>query len=291
MKPAHLLMIIPITCSLAACGGKPANWKNVSSATPMDQKNTRKQPETGGFMKNLPDGFEMPTDDAGERLLREYGAVFLARGGAVPPKIVVFRDAAQVAQFQSSAPSSKEIIGGVTIELQTPAMDALKQAIAEGASSGTKITPRGSDAAKRSYDDTVTLWKSRVDPALDHWRSVGRLQQAEADRIRSLSPYQQVPEVLRLESEGMFFSKDLSKSIIYSVAPPGTSQHLSMLALDVAEFDNAATRALLAKHGWYQTVVSDLPHFTYLGVPEAELSSLGLKRVVNDGRTFWVPDI
>ena len=64
-----------------------------------------------------------------------------------------------------------------------------------------------------------------------------------------------------------------------------------MLAFDVKEYENAKVRAILAKHGWYQTVVSDLPHFTFLGAAESELKELGLKRVKNGGRVFWVPDI
>ena len=97
--------------------------------------------------------------------------------------------------------------------------------------------------------------------------------------------------VLELEENGLYFAKDLSKSIIYSVAPPGTSQHLSMLALDVAEFDDKDVRALLIEHKWFQTVVSDLPHFTYLGVREDELADLGLKKVLSCHRTFWLPDV
>jgi hypothetical protein len=62
-----------------------------------------------------------------------------------------------------------------------------------------------------------------------------------------------------------------------------------MLALDVAEFDNAAVREILARHHWYQTVISDLPHFTYLGVPENELPALGLRKITNANRVFWVP--
>lgn len=89
----------------------------------------------------------------------------------------------------------------------------------------------------------------------------------------------------------MFFAKDLSKSIIYSVAPPGTSQHISMLAFDVEEHDNRNVREILAKHGWFQTVISDLPHFTYLGVKEEELSNLGLKKTGNGGRVYWIPNI
>jgi hypothetical protein len=64
-----------------------------------------------------------------------------------------------------------------------------------------------------------------------------------------------------------------------------------MLAFDVKEHEDPRVRALLAKHKWFQTVVSDLPHFTYLGVEETELPGLGLKKVTEGGRTFWVPDI
>jgi hypothetical protein len=64
-----------------------------------------------------------------------------------------------------------------------------------------------------------------------------------------------------------------------------------MLALDVAEFDDQRVRKILANHGWFQTVVSDLPHFTFLGAGEAELPKLGLKKIVSCGRDFWLPDI
>jgi len=97
-------------------------------------------------------------------------------------------------------------------------------------------------------------------------------------------------EIFALEEKGIWFSKDLSKSIVYSVAPPGTSQHLSMLALDVTQFEDARVRTILAKNGWFQTVTSDLPHFTYLGEKENDLPKLGLKKVTYADRDFWVPD-
>ncbi|MER3632026.1 MAG: hypothetical protein C4325_07590, partial [Blastocatellia bacterium] len=68
------------------------------SRTPSDSKRTRADnanannamKETlGAFRANLPVDFEEPIDPSGELLLREYGAVFLARGGAIPPKKVV----------------------------------------------------------------------------------------------------------------------------------------------------------------------------------------------------------
>lgn len=261
------------------------------SPTPNATPTMSQQKKSGGFMAQLPADFEQPTDDAGRLLLREYGAVFVAGNGAVAPKKVVFKDEADVRAFQASAPQSTETVGGISLTLQTPAMNALKDAIAEARASGLAIGPRGADSAKRGYQQTVTLWASRVNPGFVFWVGKGRVTQAEASRIKAMTPFQQVPEILRLEQSGIYFAKDLSKSIIYSVAPPGTSQHLSMLALDVQQNENPRVRAILARHGWYQTVSSDLPHFTYLGVPEAELPALGLKPVTNSGRTFWVPDI
>ncbi|HEX6279207.1 MAG TPA: hypothetical protein VFZ49_04245, partial [Pyrinomonadaceae bacterium] len=243
-----------------------------------------------GFEANLPAGFVKPTDDAGRLLLKEYGAVFLARGGVTPPRKVVFKDQAEVSLFQSSLRISKHLIGGFDLELQSDAMDALKKAIDETTAAGKSISPRDNDSARRSYDETIALWASRVDPALKHWISRGRITQAQADRLKSLTPFEQVPEVLKLEAQGIWFAKDLSKSIIYSVAPPGTSQHLSMLAFDVKEHDDSKVREILAKHGWFQTVVSDLPHFTFLGTAESELAGLGLKRFSSGGRTFWIPE-
>jgi hypothetical protein len=62
-----------------------------------------------------------------------------------------------------------------------------------------------------------------------------------------------------------------------------------MLALDIEQFANKDVRAILARHGWFQTVKSDLPHFTYLGVEELQLPSLGLQAVFVSGQKFWIP--
>ena len=203
----------------------------------------------------------------------------------------MFKNEAEVSAFQSSAAISNENIGGIRIELQTAAMNALNKAIDEAVQNNLTIMPRGKDAARRNYSGTVKLWASRINPGLAHWVSKGKLTGKEANKIRTLSPVEQIPEIFQLEERGIYFSKDLSKSIIYSVAPPGSSQHLSMLALDVSEFENARVRRILARHGWFQTVVSDLPHFTFLGVKESDLASLGLKKVENGTRIFWIPDI
>ena len=114
---------------------------------------------------------------------------------------------------------------------------------------------------------------------------------AEAERIRKLPARQQASAILGLERRGLFFSKDFSKSILFSVVPPVASQHLSLLAFDVKEHDSPVVRSILERHGWFQTVRSDLPHFTYLGVEKNLLASLGLKMVRSGGRVFWVPDL
>lgn len=272
--------------------GTPAITKTNSSNANLSESNTKMTESKTGFTSNLPDGFQKPTDEAARTLFKEYGSVFVARGGAIAPKKVVFKDAADVSAFQSTLSTATESIGRFQLELQAPAMKALKDAIAEAKAQNLSITPRDKDAAKRSYDETIELWASRVDPALKHWVGRGKLTQADADRIKALSPYEQLPEIFKLEAKSIWFSKDMQKSIIYSVAPPGTSQHLSMLAFDVVEHNKNAVRAILAKHGWFQTVTSDEPHFTYLGVPESELTGLGLKLIAaGDGRRFWVPDI
>lgn len=266
--------------------------ENNNSPTPMTESTPNATPTpttSNSYLGNLPSGFRVPTDEVGRRIMSDYGAVYVARGGTTPPPTVMFGNESECVSWQNGVRSTRAQIGSVSIELQEPAMTALQSAITEGKAAGLSITPRGGDSARRSYEMTVELWQSRVNPALAYWTGKGRITAQEASRIKALSPAAQVPEVLRLEGQGIYFSKDFSKSILYSVAAPGTSQHLSMLALDVTEFENASVRALLAKHGWYQTVVSDLPHFTYLGVPETQLTGLGLKSVSNEGRTFWIP--
>jgi hypothetical protein len=271
------------------------NSKNSNMERNNPEAPQTKNPETpataGGFKANLPANFQMPTDTVGLKLLSEYGAMCLTSGGATAPNKIFFRDEADVSAFQSTLQKSTENIGGFNVELQTAAMNALKKAIAEAKQQGKDITPRNADAAKRSYRQTVENWESRVTPGLEHWVSAGKLTPAEAGRIKSLAPFEQVPEIFKLESQGLYFSKDFSKSILYSVAAPGASQHIFMLALDVEQFADPGVREILARNGWFQTVQSDLPHFTYLGVAESELAAKGLKTVTVSGQKFWVPNI
>ncbi len=231
-------------------------------------------------------------DVVARRVLHDYGAMFIGAKNILPPPSCVFASEEQVLEFQKAAGIASARIGDATIELQPAAMDALLKARTQAHGEGLDITPRdGAEAARRSYADTVRLWNSRFLPALDHWTKAGRLKIGDADRLRALPVHEQVPEVLELERDGIFFSKDLSKSVLYSIAAPGTSQHIAMLAFDANEFLDPRVREIMAQHGWFQTVLSDLPHFTFLGLNEEELPERGLKAVEVNSQKFWIPDV
>lgn len=231
-------------------------------------------------------------DPVARRVLEEYGAMFLATSKVTPPPVCVFKDEAEVMQFQERAGYATETVGFDDIELQPQAMKQLLKAIEEAQKEGLDITPRdGAEAARRNYNDSLRLWNTRFLPALDHWLAQGRLTQGQVDRLKALPIHSQIAAVLELEKSGIYFSKDLSKSILYSIAAPGTSQHIAMLAFDVTEFENPRVREILAKHGWFQTVLSDLPHFTFLGHKEKDLPKHGLKSVLVHGQRFWIPNV
>jgi hypothetical protein len=232
------------------------------------------------------------TDAVSRRVMEDYGAMFVASSQVLPPPVCMFASSSDVTRFQQEAKFTTETISGTRVELQPAAMKALLDAREEARKLGSDITPRGgSEAARRGYDDTLRLWNSRFLPALTYWRGRGRLSAEQVAQLRRATLHEQVREVLELEKKGIFFSKDLSKSILYSVAAPGASQHLSMLAFDASQFGDARVRRILARHGWFQTVKSDLPHFTYLGVEEKDLPALGLRRVEANGHVFWIPNV
>jgi hypothetical protein len=233
-----------------------------------------------------------PSADAvARRVLEDYGAIFVAKK-VMPPPVCVFQSEAEVAAFQERAGYTAETFGYDDVELQPEAMKQLLKAREEAQKEDLDITPRdGAEAGRRSYEDSLHLWNTRFEPALTYWLSQGRLTEEQVARLKSLPLRSQIAEVLELEKSGIYFSKDLSKSILYSIAAPGTSQHIAMLAFDVAEFDNPRVREILAKHGWFQTVLSDLPHFTFLGLKEKDLPKYGLKPLEVDGQVFWIPNI
>jgi D-alanyl-D-alanine carboxypeptidase len=233
-----------------------------------------------------------PSDVVARRVLEDYGAIFIADKKVKIPPVCVFTSESEVEKWQDQADYITETIAGADVELQPEAMKALLKAREDAQKEGLDITPRdGAEAARRSYQDSLELWNTRFLPALEYWLGQGRLTAEQVERLKGLPLHTQIAHVLELEKSGIFFSKDLSKSILYSIAAPGTSQHIAMLAFDVNEFSDPRVREILGKHGWFQTVLSDLPHFTFLGLKEKDLPKNGLKSVEADGQKFWIPNV
>jgi len=295
-------LISLVLCSTVASGVVPLHENMSTHAMTLNSIRPSKDSEPTPFYDALAkalkkrktkiDNLCPPSDPVARRILEEYGAIFLAHKKVKPPPVCIFTTEEQVTRFQNAAGFESEVIGYDEIELQPEALKKLNKAREEAQKEGLDITPRdGAEAARRNYEESVILWNSRFQPALDYWLSKGRLTEEQVTRLRSLPLAQQVAEVLELEKTGVYFSKDLSKSILYSIAAPGTSQHIAMLAFDVTEFENPRVREIMAKHGWFQTVLSDLPHFTFLGLKEKDLPKHGLRSVEINGQVFWIPNV
>ncbi len=281
---------------------KPVSKKDEEKMSETESKN-KDIKTTEGFRENLNQNLRRSglavTDiyDSSSlvesRILKEYGSVFLTK--AMPPAKTMFTNEEEVLAFQSKAGSATAIIGGSNVELQASALKALQAAVADAKSQNLNITPRdkkaNTDSAKRTYKQTLDLWNDRFYKACEYWKNKKRLTAKQISRLKSLPIKEQVQGVLELEKKGIYFSTFFNQSILYSVAAPGTSQHLSMLAFDATEFQNKKVRQILAKHGWFRTVQNDEPHFTYLGRGESELPKLGLKRVIKKDGEFWIPNL
>ena len=232
------------------------------------------------------------TNIVARRVLEDYGSMFSAHESIVVPSSCVHDGEAEVIRYQKGLKTSAHEIGGVQIELQQTAAESLRKAIEEASGQGLTITPLdGAIAGRRSYGDTLMLWNSRYFPALEFWIRRGRLSESDRDSINRLDLQKKIEKVLEWEAQGIYFSTNRTRSIFTSTAPPGTSQHLALIAFDVVESWNPEVRLILNRNGWFQTIIDDAPHFTYLGFPETELPGRGLRAVAKSGVIFWVPNI
>jgi len=229
---------------------------------------------------------------AARRILAEYGAIFSAADVITQPPTCMFDDAGSVADFQKKLPTGFIVAGGLPLTFQKAAAESLAAVLEEAKAEGIRIRPLdGEIAAGRNFDDTLRLWNSRFQPALRFWVSRGKISPADAEQIQTLTLNERVERVMIWEDEGLFFGTGRAGTIFSSVAPPGASQHLSLVAFDVAPPITPSLRAIMNSHGWFQTVKGDVPHFTYLGVAERELPGRGLKAVIYKGTQYWVPNV
>ncbi|HUR99452.1 MAG TPA: hypothetical protein VMZ26_15410 [Pyrinomonadaceae bacterium] len=232
------------------------------------------------------------TDIIATRVLQSYGSIFVASDAVKLPGSCVAKGESEVRKFQKNLDKKVLEINGFQIELQAAAAAALEISVGEAVAEGYSITPLdGEIAGARSYGDTLMLWNSRVFPALEFWVRRGRLSPDARDEIGRLDLKKKIEKIIEWEAEGIYFGSDRARSILTSTAPPGTSQHLYLAAFDVTEFWNAQVRSILNRNGWFQTVIDDPPHFTYLGFPETELPSRGLVAVAKGGHRYWVPNL
>ena len=232
------------------------------------------------------------TNPVANRVLREYGAMFAATEAVVLPPVCIFGGESEVIRFQKKLATKTLDVKGIHVALQAAAADALQRVIDEAAAEGRSVTAfDGAIAGSRTYGQTLMLWNGRFFAALDYWTRNGRLTAADREEISGVALQKRIEKILEWESRGIYFSTDRRRSILTSTAPPGASQHLSMLAFDVAEYGHPRIREILSRNGWYQTVVGDPLHFTFLGVPESELPARGLRMVTVGGHFYWVPNL
>jgi hypothetical protein len=283
-RSAHILAILLLSCAYAAAQSTPF-------LDFVKQRILREPARPGSQRISFDSVCSIERNPLARRVFFEYGSIFVSTTDVRVPSTCIFSDREEVSDFQSRLKTKKMEFGETEIELQTAAIDQLDKARTDAMRQGIRITPLdGAIAGRRNYDDTVRIWNSRFYRALDHWTRKGKILPEDAQKARFAPIRKQVDMVVAWESKGYFFSTDFSKSIFYSVAPPGTSQHLSLLAFDVVEAGNPSVRRLMNKYGWFQTIRTDQPHFTFLGVSEAELPRRGLKNVVHQGNSYWVPD-
>jgi hypothetical protein len=292
-RPFHQFRVFAIVLlSIGVYAQAPTPLPTGATLEEFVEKRLTKHPTEDGKKLKLKDVCAIETDLIAERVFREYGSMFAAEDSIGLPPRCIFDSASEVDEFQATLKTKAVSVGGVEIELQKSAADALERAVDEARSLGTRISALdGAIAGKRKYNDTVRIWNSRFFPALDHWVAKGRITRTEANYAASLPISDQIKRVMVWEAAGYYFSTNFSISIFNSVAPPGTSQHLSLVSFDVVESSVPVVRSILNKHGWFQTIRSDEPHFTYLGVPESELPSRGLKPLRQGSRVYWVPNL
>lgn len=183
-------------------------------------------------------------------LLRAYGAAFINPNPEIklPPKIV-FVDDKEVKAFQATLKMGK-VNNTNDCYLQKAAADAFNRAKAQVAIA--LKSGYGASDCTRDFATNLRFWKKYA-------------------RNKTLDQVKEGKET----------------KILGIVAPPGASQHLWGLAIDL-QVTNAKQKQALYQNGWFQTVEDDIPHWTYLGEPLDKLAELGLQNKVVRGASYWV---
>ncbi|MCC5644328.1 D-alanyl-D-alanine carboxypeptidase family protein [Nostoc sp. CHAB 5824] len=183
-------------------------------------------------------------------LLRAYGAVFVNQdvGIKLPPKHL-FANEQETQEFQATL-TMGNVDGTKDCYLQKSASDALNKA-----RSLQKIPLKsgyGSGDCTRTFSTNLRFWRKYANNQI-----LAKVQQGKETKILGV------------------------------VAPPGTSQHLWGLAIDL-RVGSKEQRKALNQNGWFQTVQNDVPHWTYVGLTEEDLPLFGFKKQITGGITYWI---
>ncbi|MEH2392661.1 MAG: D-alanyl-D-alanine carboxypeptidase family protein [Nostoc sp.] len=183
-------------------------------------------------------------------LLRTYGAVFVNQDvGIKLPQKDIFNNEQETQEFQATL-TMGHVDNTNDCYLQKSAADALNKARVQEhipLKSGY-----GSGDCTRTFNTNLRFWYKYANNQI-----LTKVQQGKEIKILGL------------------------------VAPPGTSQHLWGLAIDL-RVSSKEQRKALNQNGWFQTVENDVPHWTYVGLPEENLALFGFNKQVIRGITYWI---
>lgn len=183
-------------------------------------------------------------------LLRAYGAVFVNQAPEIKlPQKVILANEQETHEFQSTLTMAK-VAGTHDCYLQQPAATAFNQAQLQVHIS-LKSGYGGGDCT-RTFATNLRFWYKYANN-----QTLEKVRQGKETAILGL------------------------------VAPPGASQHLWGLAIDL-HISNQKQRQALNQNGWFQTVANDIPHWTYVGLSEENLLLFGFQKQVVRGITYWV---
>ncbi|MBW4562441.1 MAG: D-alanyl-D-alanine carboxypeptidase family protein [Mojavia pulchra JT2-VF2] len=183
-------------------------------------------------------------------LLRQYGAAYANQEPEIKlPKKVIFDNEQETKEFQSTLTMLK-VDGTNDCYLQQPATIAFNKA--RSLQNISLKSGYGSGDCTRTFTTNLRFWHKYAND-------------------RTLEKVRQGKETV----------------ILGIVAPPGTSQHLWGLAIDL-RVSSQKQRQALNQNGWFQTVENDIPHWTYLGLTEDNLPLFGFRKQIVRGIAYWV---
>jgi len=183
-------------------------------------------------------------------LLRTYGAVFVNQDvGIKLPQKDIFANEQETQDFQATL-TMGHVDNTNDCYLQKSAADALNKARIQ-----EQIPLKsgyGSGDCTRTFNTNLKFWQKYANNQI-----LAKVKQGKETKILGV------------------------------VAPPGTSQHLWGLAIDL-RISNQKQRQALNQNGWFQTVENDVPHWTYVGLSEENLPLFGFKNKVVRDITYWI---